>query len=100
MSESFPRPTEPEGVIPSLIERFNSRVTQWISTVMWLARQLPERLPAPPSQDVRAVVDRQLPLFERHLKPRTRRQDQKLPRQILSGRQRDVRAVPAGDEAS
>ena len=25
MSESFPLPTEPEGVIPSLIERFNSR---------------------------------------------------------------------------
>lgn len=24
MSESFPLPTEPEGVIPSLIERFNS----------------------------------------------------------------------------
>src|SRR5438477_12447869 len=25
MSKSFPLPTEPEGVIPSLIERFNSR---------------------------------------------------------------------------
>jgi hypothetical protein len=25
MSESFPLPTEPEGVIPSLVERFNSR---------------------------------------------------------------------------
>jgi hypothetical protein len=24
MSESFPLPTEPEGVIPSLLERFNS----------------------------------------------------------------------------
>ena len=24
MSESFPLPTEPEGVIPSLVERFNS----------------------------------------------------------------------------
>ena len=24
MSKSFPLPTEPEGVIPSLIERFNS----------------------------------------------------------------------------
>ena len=29
MSESFPLPTEPEGVIPSLVERFNSEKVNW-----------------------------------------------------------------------
>ena len=32
MSESFPLPTEPEGVIPSLVERFNSgRVSEMMA---------------------------------------------------------------------
>ena len=65
-----------------------------------LARQLPERLPVPPSQDVPAIVDRQLPPVERQLWRRNCRQDRKIPRQILPGRQRDARAAAAANEAS
>ncbi len=51
MSKSFPLPTEPEGVIPSLIERFNSRNLEAM-----MALYAPEAVFI--AKDGRAITDR------------------------------------------
>ena len=51
MSESFPLPTEPEGVIPSLVERFNSGKVE-----VMMALYAPEAVVI--ANDGRTITDR------------------------------------------
>src|SRR5215472_14147998 len=51
-----------------------------------LGGQLPKRFPIPSSQNVRSVVDRKLPFFERNVRSRPSREDREISREVLPWR--------------